>query len=103
MAVSGVAPLVGVQRTVQKNGNVKSEPKYLAHEESTCFHDRGDGILISANRIQSDNRTFRSRPLVGRKVRHSTGERLICRKNHKAGHCLGKFSLLGNVRHLRVP
>ena len=28
--VSGVACLVGVQRTVQKNGNVKSEPKYLA-------------------------------------------------------------------------
>ena len=32
--VSGVARLVGVQRTVQKNGNVKSEPKYLACEES---------------------------------------------------------------------
>ena len=28
--VSGVAPLVGVQRTVQNNSNVKSEPKYLA-------------------------------------------------------------------------
>ena len=28
--VSGVAPFVGVQRTVQNNGNVKSEPKYLA-------------------------------------------------------------------------
>ena len=27
--VSGVACLVGVQRTVQNNGNVKSEPKYL--------------------------------------------------------------------------
>ena len=32
--VSGVAHLVGDQRTVQKNGNVKSEPKYLACEES---------------------------------------------------------------------
>ena len=41
VAVSGVAPLVGVQRIAQKKGNVKSEPKYLAHEESTCFHDRG--------------------------------------------------------------
>ena len=42
VAVSGVAPFrVGIQRTVQRNGNVKSEPKYLAHEESTCFHDRG--------------------------------------------------------------
>ena len=30
--VSGVAHLVGVQRTVQKNGNVKSEAKYLAYE-----------------------------------------------------------------------
>ena len=30
----GVALLVGVQRTVQNNGNVKSEPKYLACEES---------------------------------------------------------------------
>ena len=26
--------LVGVQRTVQNNGDVKSEPKYLACEES---------------------------------------------------------------------
>ena len=26
--------LVGVQRTVQNNGNVKSEPKYLACEQS---------------------------------------------------------------------
>ena len=26
--------IVGVQRTVQNNGNVKSEPKYLACEES---------------------------------------------------------------------
>ena len=32
--VSGVARLVGVQRTVQNNNNVKSEPKYLACEES---------------------------------------------------------------------
>ena len=32
--VSGVARLVGVQRTVQNNSNVKSEPKYLACEES---------------------------------------------------------------------
>ena len=32
--VSGVARLVGVQRTVQNNGNVKSEPKYLACEQS---------------------------------------------------------------------
>ena len=32
--VSGVARLVGVQRAVQNNGNVKSEPKYLACEES---------------------------------------------------------------------
>ena len=32
--VSGVARLVGVQRTVQKNDNVKSEPKYLVCEES---------------------------------------------------------------------
>ena len=32
--VSGVVRLVGVQRTVQKNGNVKSEPKYLACKES---------------------------------------------------------------------
>ena len=31
---SGIARLVVVQRTVQKNGNVKSEPKYLACEES---------------------------------------------------------------------
>ena len=30
----GVARLVGVQRTVQNNGNVKSEPKCLACEES---------------------------------------------------------------------
>ena len=28
--VSGVARLVGVQRAVQNNRNVKSEPKYLA-------------------------------------------------------------------------
>ena len=28
--VSGVSHLVGVQRTVQNKGNVKSEPKYLA-------------------------------------------------------------------------
>ena len=27
--VSGVSRLVGVQRAVQNNGNVKSEPKYL--------------------------------------------------------------------------
>ena len=32
--VSGVARLVGVQRAVQNNGNVNSEPKYLACEES---------------------------------------------------------------------
>ena len=32
--VPGIARLVGVQRTVQKNGNMKSEPKYLACEES---------------------------------------------------------------------
>ena len=32
--VSGVVHLVGVQRTVQKNGNMKSEPKYQACEES---------------------------------------------------------------------
>ena len=31
----GVAHLVGVQRTVQNNGNVKSEPKCLACEESS--------------------------------------------------------------------
>ena len=54
------------------------------------------------NHIQSDNRKFRSRPLVGRKVRHCTGDRKICRKNHGAGRCLGKFSLLGNVWHLSV-
>ena len=38
--VSGIARLVGVQRAVQNNGNVKSEPKYLACEESSipaCF------------------------------------------------------------------
>ena len=32
--VSGIAHLVGVQRAVQNNANVKSEPKYLACEES---------------------------------------------------------------------
>ena len=32
--VSGVARLVGAQKTVQNNGNVKSESKYLACEES---------------------------------------------------------------------
>ena len=32
--VAGVARLVGVQRAAQNNGNVKSEPKYLAYEES---------------------------------------------------------------------
>ena len=32
--VSGVARLVGVQRAVPKNGNVNSEPKYLACAES---------------------------------------------------------------------
>ena len=32
--VFGVARSVGVQRTVQKNSNVKCEPKYLACEES---------------------------------------------------------------------
>ena len=32
--LSGVAHLVGAQRTVQNNGYVKSEPKYLACEES---------------------------------------------------------------------
>ena len=31
--VSGIACLVGVQRTVQNNGNMKSEPKYLICEE----------------------------------------------------------------------
>ena len=33
--VSGVVHLVGVQKTVQKNGNMKSEPEYLACEESS--------------------------------------------------------------------
>ena len=33
--VSGVDRLVGVQYTVQKNGNVKSEPKYQVCEESS--------------------------------------------------------------------
>ena len=28
--VSGISHLVGVQRAVQNNGNMKSEPKYLA-------------------------------------------------------------------------
>ena len=32
--VSGIARLVGVQRAIQKNSNMKSEPKYLAFEES---------------------------------------------------------------------
>ena len=32
--VSGIAHLVGVQRAIQNKGNVKSEPKYLACEES---------------------------------------------------------------------
>ena len=32
--VSGVAHLVGGQKTLQNNGNVKSKPKYLACEES---------------------------------------------------------------------
>ena len=32
--MSGVTRLVGVQRTVQKQDNVKSEPKYLTFEES---------------------------------------------------------------------
>ena len=32
--VSGVAHLVGVQRAVQNNANMNSEPKYLACEES---------------------------------------------------------------------
>ena len=32
--VSGVACLVGVQRAVQNNGNVKSEPKIPGCEES---------------------------------------------------------------------
>ena len=31
--VLSVARLVGVQRTVQKNGNMRSEAKYLACEE----------------------------------------------------------------------
>ena len=30
--VAGITHLVGVQRTVQKNSNVNSEPKYLACE-----------------------------------------------------------------------
>ena len=30
--VSGIGHLVGVQRAVQNNDNVKSEPKYLAYE-----------------------------------------------------------------------
>ena len=29
--------MVGVQRTVQNNGNVKSEPKYLACEQSPVY------------------------------------------------------------------
>ena len=32
--VSGVGCSVGAQRTVKNNGNLKSEPKYLACEES---------------------------------------------------------------------
>ena len=32
--VSGIVHLVGVQRTIQKNGNMKSEPEYQACEES---------------------------------------------------------------------
>ena len=32
--VSSVARLVGVQRAAQNNSNVKSEPEYLACEES---------------------------------------------------------------------
>ena len=37
--VLGVVGLVGVQRTVQNNGNMKSEPKYLAcaRISNTCF------------------------------------------------------------------
>ena len=42
-----------------------------------------------ANHIQSDNRKFRSRPLMERKVRYCTGDRRICLKNHGAGCCLG--------------
>ena len=34
MQVSGIARLVGVQRAVQNNGYMKSEPKYLTCEES---------------------------------------------------------------------
>ena len=38
--VSSVALLVGVQRTVQNNCNVRSKPKYLAFEETPicAFH-----------------------------------------------------------------
>ena len=34
---SGIARLVVVQRTAQKDGNVRSEPKYLACEESPVY------------------------------------------------------------------
>ena len=50
--------------------------------------------MEDANHIQTDSRKFRSRPFVGK--------RKIGRKNHGAGRCLGKFSLLGTVRHLSV-
>ena len=53
---------------------------------------RCDGILTRCKLYSSQNRKFRSRPLVWRKVRHCVGKRKICRKNHGAGHCFGKLS-----------
>ena len=47
MQVSGIARLVGAQRTVQNNGNLNSEPKCLACEESPirAFYFWAFGLL----------------------------------------------------------
>ena len=51
--VSGVAHLVGVQRTVQENGNVKSKAKYLACEEPPicAFYFWLDSLLFFCRSI----------------------------------------------------
>ena len=49
--VSVVARLVGVQRAVQNNGNVKGEPKYLACEESQYVLSTVEVFLVLLARV----------------------------------------------------
>ena len=56
--VSGVARLVGVQRTVQKNGNVKNEAEYLACEEPPIVLSTFDSTLSCSSVALLASTTF---------------------------------------------